>query len=105
MDEREQRIRERAHQLWEEEGRPDGRHEHHWLRAAHIVATEEADGEARHAADVAPGSVEREVPVADKGPVSEIDTVVRTLEIPAKRRGRGVPANDREGAMSGTQRR
>ncbi|MBS7707266.1 DUF2934 domain-containing protein [Chelatococcus asaccharovorans] len=30
MDEREHRIRERAHRLWEEEGRPEGRAERHW---------------------------------------------------------------------------
>lgn len=30
---REQAIRERAYALWEEEGRPDGRHVDHWLRA------------------------------------------------------------------------
>jgi hypothetical protein len=27
------RLRERAFELWEEEGRPDGRHEDHWRRA------------------------------------------------------------------------
>lgn len=26
-------IRKRAHQLWEEEGQPHGRHEDHWKRA------------------------------------------------------------------------
>jgi hypothetical protein len=30
---REQQIRERAHQLWESEGRPEGQHEDHWARA------------------------------------------------------------------------
>lgn len=29
----EDRIRERAHRIWEEEGRPDGRHREHWERA------------------------------------------------------------------------
>ncbi len=29
----EDRIRERAHRIWEEEGRPHGRHEEHWQRA------------------------------------------------------------------------
>ena len=28
-----ERITERARQIWEEEGRPDGRAEEHWLRA------------------------------------------------------------------------
>lgn len=31
--EREQRIRERAHALWEAEGRPAGRHDQHWTDA------------------------------------------------------------------------
>lgn len=44
MDEREDRIRERAHQLWEEEGRPDGRADAHWFQAKEIVAVE-ANGE------------------------------------------------------------
>jgi hypothetical protein len=34
MTDREQRIRERAYQLWESEGRRDGDHEAHWLRAS-----------------------------------------------------------------------
>jgi len=29
----EQRVRERAHQIWEEEGCPDGRAKEHWARA------------------------------------------------------------------------
>ncbi len=29
----ETRIRDRAYQLWEQEGRPDGREEEFWLRA------------------------------------------------------------------------
>jgi hypothetical protein len=31
---RDQRIADLAHQFWEQEGRPEGRAEHHWLRAA-----------------------------------------------------------------------
>jgi hypothetical protein len=30
-------IRKRAHQIWEEEGRPHGKHEDHWKRAASEV--------------------------------------------------------------------
>jgi hypothetical protein len=30
---KEQAIRERAYAIWEEEGRPEGRHLDHWLRA------------------------------------------------------------------------
>jgi hypothetical protein len=31
--ENENRIRERAHHIWEEEGRPEGKHREHWERA------------------------------------------------------------------------
>jgi large subunit ribosomal protein L21 len=31
-------IRARAYQIWEEEGRPDGRHEIHWQRAYDAIA-------------------------------------------------------------------
>jgi hypothetical protein len=36
----EQRIRERAHCLWEEEGRPEGRHAEHWQRACREIDAE-----------------------------------------------------------------
>ena len=39
--EREQRIRERAHALWEREGRPEGRNEEHWAQACREVDMEE----------------------------------------------------------------
>lgn len=31
-------IRARAYQIWEDEGRPDGRHELHWQRAYEAIA-------------------------------------------------------------------
>ena len=31
--EQEEKIRRRAHELWEQEGRPHARHQEHWLRA------------------------------------------------------------------------
>jgi len=36
----EQRIRDRAHKIWEEEGRPEGRAETHWEQARALVASE-----------------------------------------------------------------
>jgi len=36
----EQLIRERAYQLWEMEGRPEGRQDEYWRRAAELVAAE-----------------------------------------------------------------
>jgi hypothetical protein len=35
------RIRERAHRMWEEEGRPEGRSDVHWDKAAELVAIED----------------------------------------------------------------
>ncbi|CAH1654057.1 MULTISPECIES: DUF2934 domain-containing protein [unclassified Chelatococcus] len=59
MDERENRIRQRAHQLWEEEGRPEGRAERHWFQAKEIVAVEEGYFETLEPVDtVEPGAAE-----------------------------------------------
>lgn len=41
---REDRIRERAYRIWEEDGCPIGRHQQHWQRACN-----EIDAETRHA--------------------------------------------------------
>jgi hypothetical protein len=37
-----QLIRERSYQLWEQEGRPDGRHLDHWLQAEREVVAKDA---------------------------------------------------------------
>lgn len=37
----EQRIRERAHQIWLEEGQPEGRDEAHWEMARELVAQQD----------------------------------------------------------------
>ncbi|HYZ62303.1 MAG TPA: DUF2934 domain-containing protein [Acetobacteraceae bacterium] len=39
-DNREQMIRERAHSLWEADGRPEGREQEYWLRAEQLLAEE-----------------------------------------------------------------
>lgn len=41
MNEREQRIREWAYRLWEQEGYPHGRDGDHWFRATAIVLEED----------------------------------------------------------------
>lgn len=41
---REQRIRERAYHLWEQEGRPHGRDVEYWERARELVGMEESRG-------------------------------------------------------------
>jgi DUF2934 family protein len=37
----EQRIRERAYQIWEHAGRPEGKSAEHWLQAEAEIAAEE----------------------------------------------------------------
>jgi len=37
---REQRVRERAYQLWEEAGKPEGEEFDHWSRATEAIAVE-----------------------------------------------------------------
>lgn len=39
-NDREHRIRERAYRIWEEEGRPEGRHERHWHQASQEAGDE-----------------------------------------------------------------
>jgi hypothetical protein len=41
----EQRIRERAHQIWEREGRPEGKSDEHWQRAQAEIAAEESEAD------------------------------------------------------------
>ncbi|WP_102108095.1 DUF2934 domain-containing protein [Oceaniglobus roseus] len=36
-----ERIAQRAHDIWEREGRPEGKHDEHWQRAANEVKAEE----------------------------------------------------------------
>jgi hypothetical protein len=43
-DEREMRIRERAHEIWEREGRPEGAQEEHWRRASEEIDAENQGG-------------------------------------------------------------
>jgi Protein of unknown function (DUF2934) len=40
---RDDRIRSRAYGIWEREGRPQGRHEHHWHQASREVEGEASD--------------------------------------------------------------
>ena len=60
MDDHDERIRQRAHEIWEEEGRPEGREYSHWLRARAEIHDD--DGDAPVPADIAlntlpPGTV------------------------------------------------
>lgn len=39
---REQRIQQRAHEIWEREGQPSGREQEHWQRAEREIAAEDS---------------------------------------------------------------
>jgi hypothetical protein len=43
-NERDDHIRRRAHEIWEREGRPHGRHEEHWAQAAREIEGESSGG-------------------------------------------------------------
>jgi Protein of unknown function (DUF2934) len=75
-----ERIRERAHAIWEREGRPQDRDQDHWHQAEKEIASEEAaagakspgskpkrgKGQAEPAAGPAkPGRAKRPAPLAD----------------------------------------
>jgi hypothetical protein len=45
QDDREARIRERAHAIWEAEGRPEGREQAHWERAIAEIDADEGSEE------------------------------------------------------------
>lgn len=40
-DDRDQRIRERAHSLWEADGKPVGREQEYWFRAEQLLREED----------------------------------------------------------------
>jgi Protein of unknown function (DUF2934) len=68
MDEIEQRIRKRAHELWEREGKPDGRAAAHWDMAKEQIAIEDNQ---RH--------VTKPNPVAEGHPYAERAGTVEPL--------------------------
>jgi hypothetical protein len=51
---REERIRARAHQIWEEEGRPEGRSDAHWERATIEVGLQDNQSDRLKPAETTP---------------------------------------------------
>ena len=84
---KEERIRAIAYSLWEEEGRPDGNAETHWLKACALVDAEaEPRDEAESAAE--PDWLKRE---AAPEPVETAERPM-TIEQLARRLGAGKAA-------------
>jgi hypothetical protein len=55
-DDRQNRIRQRAHEIWEQEGRPEGAHERHWRQAENEVAAADAGTAKKSAAPRKPAA-------------------------------------------------
>lgn len=60
MVDREQTVRERAHKIWEDEGRVDGSHGEHWKRAEEHHELTEQESE-----DVTKVNQEADKPIAN----------------------------------------
>lgn len=58
QDDREARVRQRAHAMWEAEGRPPGRELDHWIRAE-AEDCAEGKGSAKPAKKMAEGKASR----------------------------------------------
>ncbi len=64
-DDREQRIRDRAYSIWEEQGRPQGEDMRHWLQAWQEISDGDIPAESTaEAASVAPAKATASPPAA-----------------------------------------
>lgn len=82
------RIRERAYQLWLEQGRPDGREQEHWEEAARLVRSEDQSKlvaeEQQSIAKPARGSVIKDKAPGKARPEStNADTAPPPADVPA----------------------
>jgi hypothetical protein len=88
MTDREEKIRERAHHIWEEEGRPEGRAADHWHRAAREVEPQPGNGSAAPPKAESVGLPKFEpIPVISTSAPS-LQTADAPAEGPAPRRGK-----------------
>ena len=78
MGDQHEKISERAYQLWQAQGEPHGRDEEIWLMAERLVAIDDT---------------------ASDGPVSEIETIRRTLEAPVDNATGISPISDPKGGQ------
>lgn len=88
MNEREDKVRQRAYEIWQAEGKPHGQAKDHWERAAR-----EIDGQAGASHE----QQETERPIA-----SEPEPVPDIGRASSPHPGGGTPPGDTPGAMSGS---
>ncbi|BBC73437.1 conserved hypothetical protein [Altererythrobacter sp. B11] len=70
MNDRDEQIRARAYEIWENEGRPEGRSAEHWRMAADEFASVDTAGQPK-ASRRAPTSRSKK-PVADSTPADQV---------------------------------
>jgi Protein of unknown function (DUF2934) len=88
MDEMEDRKRALAYQMWEEEGRPEGKAEEHWDRACLLVMELDAEATAEKPGWLKRNELDGAKPKTDATVLKPLDRPVAAEEmsrIPAKR--------------------
>jgi hypothetical protein len=90
----EERIRQRAYRLWEEEGRPEGRELVHWDMATELVAIEDSQNKIRKPVnrnpdepEIAAPEIEPTGPAAAMGELPTITDQAEQIYPPRRRRG------------------
>jgi hypothetical protein len=69
---REERVKQRAQEIWEREGRPEGREQQHWYQALEEIAVEE-DGSLSAAGEEDPEPVFMPSPAVAANPANASD--------------------------------
>jgi hypothetical protein len=57
IEDRSERIRQRAYVIWQREGRPEGREQEHWRQAEAEIEAEDVAGGETPPSDVGPGGI------------------------------------------------
>lgn len=72
---RHEKIQQRAHEIWEREGRPDGQHDRHWRQAIDELDRDELDRERQELADARKEDISPTRPEGDQGHVGADDVL------------------------------
>ncbi|MEH6720093.1 MAG: DUF2934 domain-containing protein [Aurantimonas endophytica] len=81
----EDRVRAKAHALWESENRPEGRAERHWMEAREIVALEDSySSTLRPLEETVEDTVEPLIAVESHGDVPELTDLGDGRSVPSR---------------------
>lgn len=94
---REARIRHRAYEIWEQEGRPEGRHDEHWQRARHEVDQASEPVSASAAARKRPAAAPKQVPAEAAKPAAPGPSPASSPTAPRRRAQAPEPAAEPAG--------